>query len=214
MTLRVGVRGRCLWQVFSAMNRNVGKLVGGAVYVHRSAVGLLPSKHAATVEKAEALLEGPMWNVVRIAKGSVSLLLYESFDDAAFPALLASSKVDLVSGDVSHTNYLNRTNPPILHRKELLLPPDDPRLPAFRALTCAAEEHGLFAELEQDRHPKGLGGADRRRGPGLARPSPNPSRRGACASRPAQDRYRAPRSLAADAAYDEIWRCWSRSHGF
>ena len=103
---------------------------------------LLPSKHAATVEKAEALLEGPMWNVVRIAKGSVSLLLYEFFDDAAFPALLASSKVDLVSGDVSHTNYLNRTNPPILHRKELLLPPDDPRLPAFRALTAQPRSMG------------------------------------------------------------------------
>lgn len=37
-------------------------------------------------------------------------------------------------------------NPPILHRKELLLPPDDPRLPKFKALTAAAEEHGLFAE--------------------------------------------------------------------
>jgi DNA phosphorothioation-associated putative methyltransferase len=36
--------------------------------------------------------------------------------------------------------------PCILHRKELLLPPDDPRLPAFRALTAAAEEHGLFDE--------------------------------------------------------------------
>jgi DNA phosphorothioation-associated putative methyltransferase len=49
-----------------------------------------------------------------------------------------------VSGEVSRTNYRNRINPPILHRKELLLSRDDPRLPAFRALTAAAEEHGLF----------------------------------------------------------------------
>src|SRR5262249_10130944 len=37
-----------------------------------------------------------------------------------------------------------RDNPPILHRKETLLRPDDPRIPKFAALTRAAEEHGLF----------------------------------------------------------------------
>jgi DNA phosphorothioation-associated putative methyltransferase len=128
------------------MNGKVGKLVGGAVYVHRSAVGRLPSKHAATVEKAEALLEGSLWNVVRVAKNSVSFLLYEQFEQIPFPALLTSAKVDVASGKVVRIDYRNRANPPILHRKELLLPPDDPRLPAFRALTSAADDHGLFAD--------------------------------------------------------------------
>ena len=60
--------------------------------------------------------------------------------------LLASTRVDFPTGAVSRTDYRKRISPPILHRKELLLPPDDPRLPKFRALTAAAEEHGLFRE--------------------------------------------------------------------
>jgi DNA phosphorothioation-associated putative methyltransferase len=75
----------------------------------------------------------------------VSLLLYESFEEP-FPALLSSVKVDLESGVTARTDYRGRKNPPILHRKELLLAPDDPRLPAFRALTAAAEKFGLFRE--------------------------------------------------------------------
>ncbi|MGD9656553.1 MAG: DNA phosphorothioation-associated putative methyltransferase [Methylocystis sp.] len=104
-----------------------------------------------SIEEAESLAGGVEWNVVRVSTGSISLLLYESFDDAPFPALLASTKVDLSSGEVTSTDYRNRANPPILHRKELLLPPDDPRLPTFRALTAAAEEHSLFKD------PKGIG---------------------------------------------------------
>ena len=50
------------------------------------------------------------------------------------------------SGAVTPTDYRSRANPPILHRKERLLPPNDPRLPKFRALTAAAEEHGSVRE--------------------------------------------------------------------
>lgn len=128
------------------MNSSIGKKVGGALYIHRGALPLAVGIDLGAITRAETCAGDREWNVVRIANGSVSLLLYESFDDAPFPALLASTKVNLASGDVSHANYRNRTNPPILHRKELLLPADDPRLPAFRALTAAADEHGLFRE--------------------------------------------------------------------
>jgi DNA phosphorothioation-associated putative methyltransferase len=121
----------------------VGKRVGGVLYVHRDALALVPSG-SARVAKAEAAAPLAEWNVAKIERYSVSLLLYEPFD-VDFPALLRSTKVDLKSGAVTSTDYARRTNPPILHRKETLLPPDDPRLPKFRALTAAAEEHGLFA---------------------------------------------------------------------
>ncbi len=101
---------------------------------------------AQRVRTAAEMAGGSEWNVAKIEKSSVSLLLYESFDNSSFPALLASTKIDASSGAVTHTDYRSRANPPILHRKELLLPPNDPRLPAFRALTAAAEEHGLFAD--------------------------------------------------------------------
>lgn len=124
---------------------NVGKRVGGALYLHKDALALVGTA-AERVRAADERAEGFVWNVAKIEKSSVSLLLYESFDDAAFPALLASAKVDAAGGAVSKTDYRERANPPILHRKELLLPPDDPRLPRFRALTAAAEEHNLFRD--------------------------------------------------------------------
>jgi hypothetical protein len=96
------------------------------------------------IKTAEKIAGSLAWNVAKIEKHSISLLLYESFD-ADFPALLASVKVVPSAESISRTDYRGRVNPPILHRKELLLPPDDPRLPQFRALTAAAEEHRLFA---------------------------------------------------------------------
>jgi DNA phosphorothioation-associated putative methyltransferase len=139
--------GRATTSARAASAPSVGKRVGGALYVHRDAVALLGDE-VALVQKAESLAPSLDWNVAKIEKASVSLLLYESFD-ADFPALLTSAKVDLASGAVTRTDYQKRTNPPILHRKELLLPQDDPRLPKFRALTSAAEEYGLFTEANK-----------------------------------------------------------------
>lgn len=120
-----------------------GKRVRGAVYQHASG---LDDETRPVVERAVALTAGFEWNVAKVTPGSVSLLLYEEFDAAAFPALLASLKVDLATGAKAATDYRKRENPPILHRKEALLPPSDPRRPRFAALTRTAEEHGLFAE--------------------------------------------------------------------
>jgi DNA phosphorothioation-associated putative methyltransferase len=128
----------------AATTSGIGKRVGSAIYVHRDALPLLGDE-AEIVGKAESLAPPCDWNVAKIEKTSVSLLAYESFD-TDFPALLTSAKVDIASGAVVETDYRKRANPPILHRKELLLPPDDPRLPKFRALTSTAEEYGLFEE--------------------------------------------------------------------
>lgn len=131
------------------MRSMVGKVVGGAVYVHRRAVDFLPEIKSSAVILAERAACVDDWNVVRVGDGSVSFLVYESFDEKGFPALLLSAKVDLGSGAVVKIDYRTRASPPILHRKELLLPPDDPRIPKFRALTAAAEEHGLFEEASK-----------------------------------------------------------------
>jgi DNA phosphorothioation-associated putative methyltransferase len=123
---------------------DVGKRVGGSLYVHKDALPRIGELEAKITE-AEQLAGAPNWNVAKIEKTSVSLLLYEPFD-VEFPALLQSVKVVFLDGKITRLSYENRANPPILHRKELLLPPNDPRLPRFRALTRAAEDHGLFAD--------------------------------------------------------------------
>ena len=75
------------------MKAELGKRVAGALYVHRSAIALAPIGIVQAVSRASAASENFEWNVVRISKGSVTFLLYESFDEAAFPALLESIKV-------------------------------------------------------------------------------------------------------------------------
>jgi DNA phosphorothioation-associated putative methyltransferase len=127
------------------MKPELGKRVAGALYVHRSAIALAPVGIVQAVSRASAASESFEWNVVRISKGSVTFLSYESFDEVAFPALLEAMKVSEDRQTPVRTDYRKRGNPPILHRKELLLLPDDPRLPRFRALTAAAEENGLFS---------------------------------------------------------------------
>ena len=123
-----------------------GKRVGGALYLHVSAVPLADQAIRDRIERAAIAAERPDWNVAKVQGDAVSLLTYETFDEAAFPALLAAVRVNLSDGIVARMDYRGRANPPILHRKETLLRPDDPRRPAFTALTRLAEEHKLFAE--------------------------------------------------------------------
>jgi len=52
--------------------------------------------------------------------------------------------VDLDTGSVGYRSYADSLNPPILHRKELLLPEDDPQREDYSALTAACESIGLF----------------------------------------------------------------------
>jgi DNA phosphorothioation-associated putative methyltransferase len=126
--------------------RGAGKRVGGALYLHVSAVPGADPVMRERIERAAVAAERPDWNVVKVQGDAVSLLTYEAFNEVAFPALLAAVRVNLSDGLVTRTDYRARANPPILHRKETLLRPDDPRRPAFAALTRLAEEHKLFAE--------------------------------------------------------------------
>jgi DNA phosphorothioation-associated putative methyltransferase len=126
-----------------------GKRVGGALYLHVSALPRADPAFRGRVERAAAIAVGEPWNVVKAHGDVISLLLYEDFDEVAFPALLRAAATNLRDGSVKRTDYSRRANPPILHRKETLLSFDDPRCPAFAALTRMAEEHGLFVDAHK-----------------------------------------------------------------
>jgi hypothetical protein len=72
------------------------------------------------------------------------LLHYPGFFDEPFPRLQESWLVDLSTEQTRYRTYAESRNPPILHRKELLLPLDHPRRAEYSALTDAAESIGLF----------------------------------------------------------------------
>lgn len=132
-------------------SESVGKRVGGNVYVHISACPSLPPSQQSIIAQAAELVSptaGNHFNVVKLSQhgDDLSLLDYPSFFDNPFPTLARSWRVSPASKSVVFRNYQESRNPPILHRKELLLPPGDLRIPEFALITESAESLGLFDE--------------------------------------------------------------------
>ena len=122
----------------------VGKLVRGTLYVHREAISSLAKDVRAMVDTAVAVADCPVWNVARVTKDVIGLLEYESFDAAAFPRLIASTRVNLATGKHARTDFSRTGNPLILHRKEQLVMPNDPRVGRWAETTRKLVEMGLF----------------------------------------------------------------------
>lgn len=124
----------------------VGKLVRGALYVHRTAIAALAADVRATIDKAVTNAGATGWNVARVEKHVVGLLEYEDFDAAAFPRLIASTRVNVATGERSRTDFSRSANPLILHRKERLVMPDDPRAGRWTETTRMLVSRGLFKD--------------------------------------------------------------------
>ena len=124
-------------------SKSVGKRVGGALYLHKTAASHATEQQQNALRSAMQFADFD-WNVVKFARNSVSLLQYEEFDQSPFPRLLKSVKFEDGQQTGSIIDWGTRKNPPILHRKELLLEPDDRRIPRFAQLTAKAESFGLF----------------------------------------------------------------------
>jgi len=125
-----------------------GKTVAQHTYLHMEALRSDPSIPREMMDQAAALARikpDRDFNVIKLGReGTISLLDYPGFFDEAFPVLKRYWTVDLARGTFRFRCYDGSLNPPILHRKELLLPKDHPSVPAFSALTLAAEQIGLF----------------------------------------------------------------------
>ena len=125
-----------------------GKALPDAIYIHKRALeresGPL-SDLCQTVAKALKISD-ESWDVVKLFKKEfkLSLLSYPDFDSESYPALKRSYLVDLVKLKVKATSFEASDNPPILHRKELMVTPDDPFADKFRALTAEGEQAGLY----------------------------------------------------------------------
>jgi DNA phosphorothioation-associated putative methyltransferase len=128
---------------------SIGKTVAQHTYLHVSALDELDSARRESAGLAAGLARvsaGRDFNVVKLSqdRSSVSLLDYPDFFEAGFPILRRYWTVDPGTAAVRFRTYADSLNPPILHRKELLLPASHPQRETFAALTRAAEEIGLF----------------------------------------------------------------------
>lgn len=132
----------------------IGKFVGGFLYLHTSSLGLLPNTWQKIVNDGANLAGlrlGDDFNVVKLGneKDDLSLLNYRDFFDDPFPSLARSWRVSIARSSVVYRTYEESRNPPILHRKELLLPDSHPRRNEYRLTTETAEALGLFTEVNR-----------------------------------------------------------------
>ena len=109
----------------------LGKKVLNNVYWHSSLTTAQADdvqQHIAAAETLANLRAGIDYNIVKYdsKSQSLSLLWYPGFFDHAFPSLENSYRIDLSTRRVEKRSYQASLNPPILHRKELLLSPNDP----------------------------------------------------------------------------------------
>jgi hypothetical protein len=130
-----------------------GKKLPGALYIARATDwSTLSPELAVTIERAIiASKPDPEWNLLKLHTDQVaiSFLTYPDFDSDPHPALAEAVKINMNSGTISKTDYRERANPPILHRKETFLPANDPRVPIFTSLTKQEEQAGLLRDLSR-----------------------------------------------------------------
>lgn len=130
-----------------------GKTVLNHTYWHHSLTSQQPISAQEKVTIAEQLanlIAGDDYTVVKFNHDgeTLSLLNYPDFFDNPFPELKTSWHIDLKNGRVEKRRYAQSINPPILHRKEQLLPANYSTRKNGEALTQIAEQLGLFDDTK------------------------------------------------------------------
>jgi DNA phosphorothioation-associated putative methyltransferase len=133
------------------LQRPNGKRVGLHTYHHVEVLELLEPLHIEQINKAitiTGVMPGEHFNVIKLPHvgESVTLLDYPLFFDEAFPVLASYWTVDLTNQTYRYRTYADSLNPPVLHRKELLLSKIHPQQELFQTLTRSAEQIGLFED--------------------------------------------------------------------
>ena len=133
----------------------IGKRVMDELYVHISAIQYLPEQEQIIrVHEALGFLppgHEPTPNVIKInlRTGRLSLLAYTDFEMSPFPELVASWAFPAGRlRNPTFRHYGKSLNPPILHRKELVVAENHPDREHWQALTKEAESIGLFDNTE------------------------------------------------------------------
>lgn len=131
----------------AAASSPTGKHLPAALYLHADGIDSLPPILRLMDGVARRLigtLDGATVVKIHLDRPAVSYLQYPNFDTDAHPALNSGYIVVLDQLRCDFRDYSRYPSPPVLHRKELLLPSDDPRRPRFEALTRQEERAGLF----------------------------------------------------------------------
>ena len=124
-----------------------GKHVGTFSYYHVALVAERPiaARWLDIAQRRLVTIHFP-YNVVKLNRHSrLTFLRYQHFH-APFPELRAALSCDLARQTARLAHYSALANPPVLHRKELLLPAACPIVFPSTRLTGELEELGAFAD--------------------------------------------------------------------
>lgn len=126
----------------------IGKLVGNSRYIHISALKSLELKLKDFIYFIANALKIPEdhWNIIKLhdQQFKLSYLHYPNFYEDAYPALHTSITVDLENKTRKDASYSESENVPILHRKELMILPENEYFDDFVAITQEGEAAGLY----------------------------------------------------------------------
>jgi len=123
-----------------------GKSTPQAIYFHKSVINDVQLADFITKIQKALRQDNYNWNIVKFWKNNFkfSLLNYPTFDTESYPALQQSLFVDLEKKHHRLNDYSNSDNPPILHRKELMVNKDHPLFHEFSIVTQEGELPGLY----------------------------------------------------------------------
>lgn len=126
---------------------SIGKKIGDSLYISLNALKVVSRDLGIFLQDIKEKNDiNKKFNLVKftISKFRISFLSYPHFFELPHPELKASITIDLATGKIRRYSYSNSDNPPILHRKELLLKQNHPLIPKFTTLTVAEEAEGLY----------------------------------------------------------------------
>jgi DNA phosphorothioation-associated putative methyltransferase len=129
---------------------SLGKKLPDAHYLHQDGFAEIDKQLSGFIIAVSNALKISIddWQVIKLSKNEfkLSLLSYPTFFSEAYPALTQSVTVDLSKLEHRITQYLSSDNPPILHRKETMLPSSHPCYQEFVAITQEGENAGLYTK--------------------------------------------------------------------
>ena len=128
----------------------IGKKIFDDIYIHRSAIDEVTDQNLLGIlsDAASNLTDEAFVNVnvvkINLKTRKISLLEYDNFENDPFPSLIASYTLDCKENRIQKRSYGSSLNPPILHRKELLVSINHPKRQEWESLTAVAESLGFF----------------------------------------------------------------------
>lgn len=130
----------------------LGKKVLDDLYVHIDYLGRLKEfePYRQLIDAAIAAIPSTDFQYCNVAKinlhrNKLSFLQYLDFEVDPFPTLNGSWVFDIETNTIKFRSYASSLNPPILHRKELLVAEDHPHRTRWAEITNSAEQLGFFS---------------------------------------------------------------------